>query len=149
MIDYAGFFHIGIVVKDMAQGMNDMSRRFGVTFPEAREASVKMRYRGEEQQVSVKFVYSREGPVYIELLEAVPGTVWENTGIHHLGVFCDGMEDEVQKLVADGYTHEGASLGADGSLQGAQYITNDSGVRLEFQRGETREQFRKMLGLAG
>ena len=149
MIDYAGFFHIGIVVKDMATGMADMSRRFGVTFPEAREANVKMRYLGEEQQVSVKFVYSREGPVYIELLEAVPGTVWENAGIHHLGVFCDGMEDEVQKLVADGYTHEGASLGADGSLQGAQYITNDSGVRLEFQRGETREQFRKMLGLAG
>ncbi len=147
MIDYEGFFHIGIVVKDMAQGMKDMSRRFGVTFPDAREANVRMRYRGEEQQVSVKFVYSREGPVYIELLEAVPGTVWETIGIHHLGVFCDHMEDEVSKLVADGYTHEGASLGADGSLQGAQYITNDSGVRLEFQRGEFREQFMKMLGL--
>ena len=147
MIDYAGFFHIGIVVKDMATGMADMSRRFGVTFPEAREANVKMRYLGVDQQVAVKFVYSREGPVYIELLEAVPGTVWENPGIHHLGVFCDGMEDEVNKLVADGYTHEAASFGADGSLQGAQYITNDSGIRLEFQRGETREQFRKMLGL--
>ena len=147
MIDYAGFFHIGIVVKDMAQGMKDMSRRFGVTFPEAREANVTMRYRGEDQKVSVKFVYSREGPVYIELLEAVPGTVWENLGIHHLGVFCDHMEDEISKLVADGYTHEGASLGADGSFQGAQYITNESGVRLEFQRGEFREQFMKMLGL--
>ena len=149
MIDYAGFFHIGIVVEDMNTGMADMARRFGVTFPEARQANVRMRYRDEEQQVSVKFVYSREGPVYIELLEAVPGTVWETVGIHHLGVFCDHMEDEIGKLVDDGYTHEGASLGADGSFQGAQYITNGSGVRLEFQRGEFREQFMKMLGLAG
>ena len=147
MIDYEGFFHIGIVVKDMAEGMKDMSRRFGCTFKEPREANVRMRYLGEEQQVAVKFVYSNEGPVYIELLEAVPGSVWENVGIHHLGVFCDHMEDEISKLVADGYTHEGASLGADGSLQGAQYMTNDSGVRLEFQRGEFREQFMKMLGL--
>ena len=149
MYEYSDFFHIGIVVADMKAGMDDMSRRFAVTFPDAREANVRMRWRGEEQQVTVKFVYSREGPPYIELLEAVPGTVWEATGIHHLGVFCNGMEGEIDRLVADGYTHEGASLGADGSLQGAQYITNNSGVRLEFQRGEFREQFMKMLGLSG
>ena len=147
MIDYKGFFHIGIVVTEMQAGMDDMSRRFGVTFPDARDANVKIRYQGEDQQVGVKFVYSREGPVYIELIEAVPGTVWEKIGIHHLGVFCDHMEDEIAKLEADGYTHEAASIGADGSFQGAQYITNDSGVRLEFQRGEFREQFMKMLGL--
>ena len=149
MIDYEGFFHIGIVVKEMSQGITDMSRRFGLTFKEPREANVRMRYSGEEQQIAVKFCFSNEGPIFIELLEAVPGTVWEKVGIHHMGVFCDHMEDEVAKLVAEGYTHEGASLGADGSFQGAQYITNDSGVRLEFQRGEIREQFMKMLGLTG
>lgn len=149
MIEYEGFFHIGIVVDDMESGMADISRRFGVTFPEPRNANVRIRYNGEEQQVAVKFVYSRQGPPYLELIEAVPGTVWETIGIHHLGVFCDHMEVEVEKLVSEGYVHEAASLGPDGSLQGAQYIVNGKGVRLEFQRGEFREQFLKMLGLKG
>ena len=147
MIEYEGFFHIGIVVEDMQRGMDDIARRFAVTFPDARDANVRIRYGDEEQQVAVKFVYSREGPPYLELIEAVPGTVWEKVGIHHLGVFCDAMENEIEKLVSEGYTHEAASLGPDNSLQGAQYITNNSGVRLEFQRGEFREQFLKMLGL--
>ncbi len=148
MIEYEGLFHIGVIVADMNRGMADIARRFGVEFPDPREANVRVRYRGVESQVAVKFAYSMQGPPYIELIEGVPGTVWEaSTGsrIHHLGVFCNNIEDEIAKLESEGYTYEAASLGADGSMQGAQYINNDSLVRLELIRGETRDGFMKML----
>ncbi len=148
MIEYEGLFHIGIIVADMNRGMADIARRFGVAFPDPREANVRVRYRGVESQVPVKFAYSMQGPPYIELIESVPGTVWEASSgsrIHHLGVFCDNIEDEIAKLESEGFTYEAASLGADGSMQGAQYINNETLVRLELIRGETRDGFMKML----
>lgn len=149
MIEYEGLFHIGIIVADMNRGIEDISRRFGCKFPEPRMANVSVRHRGVVSQVGVKFAYSRQGPPYIELIEGVPGTVWEaassGSRIHHLGVFCDNIEDEIAKLEREGFTYEAASLGPDGSMQGAQYINNDSLVRLELIRGETREGFMKML----
>ena len=144
MIEYDGIFHMGIIVPEIHRGIEDLSRRFGATFPEPREAQVTVRYQGKESKVPVKFVYSRQGPPYIEIIQAVPGTVWEaNAGsrIHHIGVFCDDIEDEIAKLQSEGYAYEAASLGPDGSMQGAQYINNDLGVRLELIRGETRQAF--------
>ena len=149
MIEYEGLFHIGVIVADMNKGLEDIARRFGASFPDPRDAQVSIRYKGEVQSVPVKFAYSRQGPPYIEVIQAVPGTVWEaNAGsrIHHLGVFCDNVEDEIARLESEGYTYEGASLGPDGkSLAGAQYINNESGIRLELLAGETREGFMKML----
>lgn len=148
MIEYEGLFHIGIIVPDMTRGMADIARRFGCAFPDPREANVRVRYRGVESQVGVKFAYSMQGPPYIELIESVPGTVWEapaGSRIHHLGVFCDNIEDEIGKLESEGFTYEAASLGPDGSMQGAQYINSDTLVRLELIRGETRDGFMKML----
>ena len=149
MIEYEGLFHIGVIVPDMSKGLEDIARRFGASFPDPRDAQVSIRYRGEVQSVPVKFAYSQQGPPYIEVIQAVPGTVWEATSgsrIHHLGVFCNNVEDEIGRLEAEGYTYEGASLGADGvSLAGAQYINNDSGIRLELLAGEMREGFIKML----
>ncbi|MFN0096019.1 MAG: VOC family protein [Dehalococcoidia bacterium] len=148
MIEYEGLFHIGIIVPDMSRGMSDIARRFGCEFPDPRQANVTVRYRGTESQVAVKFAYSIQGPPYIELIESVPGTVWEapsGSRIHHLGVFCDNIEDEIAKLQKDGFQYEAASLGPDGSMQGAQYINSETLVRLELIRGETREGFLKML----
>ena len=32
-MNYDDLFHIGIIVPDMAQGMAEIAKRFGVTFP--------------------------------------------------------------------------------------------------------------------
>ena len=148
MIEYEGLFHIGIIVPDMSRGMADIARRFGCEFPDPRDANVRVRYRGVESQVAVKYAYSMQGPPYIELIQSVTGTVWEapsGSRIHHLGVFCNNIEDEIAKLESEGFTYEAASLGPDGSMQGAQYINSDTLVRLELIRGETRDGFMKML----
>lgn len=148
MIEYEGLFHIGIIVPDMSRGMADIARRFGCEFPDPRQANVTVRYRGVESQVPVKFAYSMQGPPYIELIESVPGTVWEapsGSRIHHLGVFCNNLEEEIAKLEKEGFHYEAASLGPDKSLQGAQYINSETLVRLELIRGETRDGFLKML----
>lgn len=148
MIDFSDFFHVGVIVPDIRTGIDDIARRFGATFGDPRQANVRVRYRGAEQQVPVTFVYSRQGPPFIEIIQAVPGTVWEagaGSRIHHLGVFVNNIEDEIGRLQAEGYEYEAASLGADGSMQGAQYINNDSQIRLELIRGETRDAFLNAL----
>jgi hypothetical protein len=148
VIEYEGLFHIGVIVPDMQRGLEDIARRFGASFPEPRQAQVRVRYRGAETQVPVTFAYSRQGPPYIEVIQAVPGTVWAagaGSRIHHLGVFVNDIEDEIGRLQAEGFEYEAASLGQDGSMQGAQYINNDLGIRLELIRGETRDMFLNML----
>jgi hypothetical protein len=148
MIDFSDFFHVGVIVPDIRKGIDDIARRFGASFGEPRKANVRVRYRGVDQQVPVTFVYSRQGPPFIEIIEAVPGTVWEagaGSRIHHLGVFVNNIEDEIGRLQAEGYEYEAASLGADGSMQGAQYINNELQIRLELIRGETRDAFLNAL----
>ncbi len=44
--------------------------------------------------------YSKQGPPYLELLEQMPGTIWAETGLHHLGVWADDVLADAEQLVA-------------------------------------------------
>ncbi len=141
-MNYDDLFHIGIIVPDMAQGMAEIAKRFGVTFPRPPGTSeVIVRTAAGEAKVGVQAVYTAEGPPYLELIEGVAGTVWEageGSRIHHLGAFVDDIEDEVQRLTAEGAELE-ATLDIRGGLLAVSYVNSALGVRQELLPATMRE----------
>ena len=98
MVKFEDVFHIGIIVPNMEAGMEEISSRFGVTWPRPPGAAeVLARTKEGTGPLSSRFVYSAEGPPWFELIEAVPGTVWaaQASNIHHIGAFVDDMDAEI------------------------------------------------------
>ena len=141
-MNYDDMFHIGIIVPDITEGMAEIAKRFGVTFPRPPGGSeVVVRTAAGETRVLVKGVYSAEGPPYLELIEGVAGTVYEageGSRIHHLGAFVDDIDDEVQRLTAEGADLE-ATVDIRGGLLAVSYVNSALGVRQELLPASMRE----------
>ncbi|HCV00925.1 MAG: hypothetical protein CL897_04515 [Dehalococcoidia bacterium] len=145
MINYDDVFHIGIIVPEIESGMAEISKRFGASWPRPPgAANVRVRTKAGVQVLSSRFAYTAEGPPYIELIEAVPGTVWEagkGSRIHHLGAFVDDLDEEISRLTAEGAELEMATVDEDGKrVLGVSYINSDLGVRLELLPSSGRER---------
>ena len=141
---YEDFFHVGIIVPDLEAGLAEIAKRFGVTFPDpppTSGADVLVRTAAGEMRAEVIGVYSAEGPPYLEVIKAVPGTVWEageGSRIHHLGAFVDDLDDEVARLRAEGVELE-ATLDVGGGMMAVSYLNSALGVRQELLPGSLRE----------
>ncbi len=141
---YEDLFHVGIIVPDLETGLAEIANRFGVTFPDpppTSGADVLVKTSAGEMRAEVIGVYSAEGPPYLEVIRAVPGTVWEATEgsrIHHLGAFVDDLDDEVARLKAEGFDVE-ATLDVGGGMMAVSYMNSALGVRQELLPGHMRE----------
>lgn len=134
-------YHLGIVVPDIDRGMEEIGRRFNVTFPPHLPIEVDLTVGRREFHLSTRFVYSREGPPYIELFQGVPDSPFalprDGSGIHHLGIFVDDMAAEVARLKALGTELELHDIGIDGQPRGVAFF-NSLGVRQELVSSESR-----------
>ncbi len=151
-MNYDDFFHVGIIVPEIEAGMREIARRFGVSFPRPPGLSeVIARTAAGEAKVGVLGAYTAEGPPYLELIQAVPGTVWEagaGSRIHHLGAFVDDLDDEVARLRAEGAELE-ATLDLTGGVLAVSYINSALGVRQELLPATMREGMLANLRGAG
>ena len=144
MLNYNDVFHVGIIVPEIEQGMEEIAKRFRETWPRPPgEANVRVRTKAGVSVLSSRFAYTAEGPPWLELIEAVPGTVWEageGSRIHHLGAFVDDLDGEIERLTAEGADLEMTTVAEDGSrVLGVSYINSALGVRLELLPSSSRE----------
>lgn len=103
-------YHIGIVVEDINQAMQDFTESVGVRWPVESmpdEASmVEVWTSAGTREVPFRAVYSSDGPVRLELVAAVEGTIW-HTGspgdAHHLGYWSDDLEATAAELETKGF----------------------------------------------
>ena len=149
MVKFEDVFHIGIIVPNMESGMEEISSRFGVTWPRPPGAAeVLARTKEGTGPLSSRFVYSAEGPPWFELIEAVPGTVWaaQASNIHHIGAFVDDMDAEIERLIAEGNELEMETVDDQGNRVSVSYINSDLNVRLEILPAAMREGMMTMLG---
>lgn len=97
--------HVGFVVPDLGAACRETGSALGLTW-----ARVRSRVAGvttPEGAVDVPFVvtYSQQGPPYVELIEAVPGTLWtqERSGEpHHLGFWSEDVSETSRRLSGHG-----------------------------------------------
>lgn len=108
MLELADVFHTGMLVSDLHAGMREVGAALGVAWTAVGDRELPVRGRDGTTTVRLRFVYSRQGPHRIELIEVAPGSLWDPadvdapSGAHHLGVWCDDLVAGARALEAQG-----------------------------------------------
>lgn len=125
-------YHVGIVVPALEPAMAQFSAAAGVTWGRVQRFPAEFASPSGTRTYEQTFVLSLEGPPYIELLVQVPGSVWERTGLHHLGMWSDDVAGESADLEERGCAWQAAILDGSGRRAGGCYHhLPDLDVRIE------------------
>ena len=99
-------YHTGIVVEDIEQSMRDFADAVGVVWQSPGAAEVQIWTPEGTRDVPFVAVYSKGGPVLLELVQAIEDTIW-HTGspgdVHHLGYWADDVEATAAELDGKGF----------------------------------------------
>ncbi len=142
MVNYDDLFHVGIIVPNIQKGMQELSSRFGVTWPRKPSTSQTLiRTKEGTSPITISGVYSTEGPPWFEVFEAVPGSLWaaQSSNIHHMGFFVDNLDDEIERLVAEGNELEMEAVDENGNRISGCYLSTELNIRLEIVDASLRE----------
>jgi methylmalonyl-CoA/ethylmalonyl-CoA epimerase len=108
---FAGLHHIGFIVKDVQQTMQDLSSLGLGPFEQAPMGNIaKRELRGKQVNADSDVWFTDLGKVKLELVQPLEGESLqretlerEGEGIEHLGFFVDNLEAEVDRLVLQGW----------------------------------------------
>jgi catechol 2,3-dioxygenase-like lactoylglutathione lyase family enzyme len=101
---HTDLFHTGIVVDDLDAAKEEFGRLLGVTWLEG-GGKVRMVTAVGESRVVTKYAVSAEGPHHVELVQSVPGTLYEANGsnrAHHVGYWVDDVQAVSAALARNG-----------------------------------------------
>lgn len=104
-------YHTGFVVAELVPAMAEMSDVFGTTWTEVEEWPVRLRTPDGVVEGTLRFAYTLGTAPHLELLEPVPGTVWDRPtqpgagmgAVHHVGVWAEDFVATSERLVGAGY----------------------------------------------
>lgn len=149
MVTTGDVFHTGFVVRDIDAGIAELTAVFGATWTDVEER--EMRLRGPEGPLrpTLRFAYTREGPHRLELLEAVPGTLWEappegvggTLAAHHIGVWCDDVAGTSRQLISSGSPRLATYDGEGEDAVGFAYHRLATGALIELVDSSRRPAF--------
>ncbi|MEU7145305.1 VOC family protein [Nocardia sp. NPDC046473] len=122
-------YHIGIVVADLDKAMAELGK-IGLEWHAPTRNDSDVFSNGETTHVQPWMTYSKQGPPYLELLEQMPGTIWSEPGLHHLGIWADDVPAESKRLTAEGLPLLISSHDNTTDSPSCYHQTSD-GVRLE------------------
>lgn len=111
MIDMTEAFHIGVRVVDLDAAISDLSAALDIQWasPRTHEEQPIWTPTAGTEGVPLRYCYSIEGPLHIELLESSGGSFWDGSdqpGNHHVGVWVDDVAAEADRLISQGWTLE-------------------------------------------
>jgi len=92
--------HLGIVVDDVDSAVHHLDEVYGITVRMLAESRYVCRIDGNQHSTVQRLGLTTDGPPYLELLRAVPGsTVWRaEPGIHHLGFVVEDLPQASRQL---------------------------------------------------
>lgn len=128
-------YHVGIVVPDLEEGLARLTELFGVTWGPIVEVEALpiQDASGRELEVPNRLCYSTSAP-HLELIEEVPGTVWEcndYSNLHHIGFWSESLTDASARFSASQCPLQ--ICGRDGSAAPVTfaYHRDPLGIRIE------------------
>jgi hypothetical protein len=124
-------FHVGLVVRDVAEAMDEMTRALGLTWGRIQRRELTMESPAGPVLLDVCYAYSLDGPPYMELIEQRPGSVFAEVGLHHIGVWTENPGAESARLDALGWPRETVILTADGTWGGGLFHSALDTLRVE------------------
>jgi len=133
-------YHVGIVVPDIEVAKEHLGELLGLSWGpvihvDAFDARAFDAEGGNGTDIVVPntLCYSTEAP-HIELVEEVPGTVWEcneHSNLHHIGVWTDALPEDSANYAELRCPLQLCGRDADGGLQQFAYHRDPLGVRIE------------------
>jgi hypothetical protein len=110
MLRLANAFHTGVVVRDVDEAIAEYAAAFTTGWTSVERRELALRGPDGAFRLSVRVAYSVEGPHRIELIDSVPGTMWESpsnakvgvTAAHHTGFWSDDVAAESRALSVAG-----------------------------------------------
>ena len=131
----ARVFHAGFVVRDFEGAMKRLGAALRIDWAKPLEAPpMRLGTRdGEIEVPGMRLTYSVQ-PMHVELIEAVPGTLWEaDTGLrgHHVGLWTDDLAGESRRLEGLGFPLHTHAIDEAGALTTFAYHATDFGLYLE------------------
>jgi hypothetical protein len=124
-------YHVGLVVEHIEDAQEELERVLGVSWGRVQRKTLRLETLGGPKDVDVAYVYTLEGPPYLEVIEQRVGTVFEPLGLHHLGLWTDDSAGESARFEHEGCPRESVILKPDGSWSGGLFHGTRSGLRLE------------------
>lgn len=104
-LDPRSFYHHGIVVTDLDSAVRKFGTETGLTFEEPTSVQQTIRTPQGTRDVEFRLAYSAEGPVHVELVQQIPGTLWvtdQPAVLHHLGYWSEDIASDGESLAAGG-----------------------------------------------
>ena len=128
-------YHVGIVVPDVEAAMAHFTDLLGITWgPVVETEAFPVREGdGTDRIVPNTLCYSTEPP-YLELVQEVPGTVWEcneHSNLHHIGVWVDALPADSATYTELRCPLQLCGRDDDGALVQFAYHRDPLGVRIE------------------
>lgn len=138
-------YHVAYVVPDLLTAMDTMGRRLQVTWatPFQMSTGFETADGGTDDHVT-RFAMSTQGPLHVELIQAVadPSSIFAQPaagGHHHVGVFAERWRDELARLIDDGMVLERTGSGVGFAHD------PDTGLRIEVVSAKGRPYFERIL----
>ncbi len=129
----ADLYHTGLVVEDLDEARSRLTELAGYRWGPTAGGDTPVITADGERVLPMRIVYSADEP-RIELVQAMPGTIWMPTGagVHHLGYWSDDVDADMASLVDRGLTVEARAPSPEGSTLWA-YCNGggDTGPRIE------------------
>jgi catechol 2,3-dioxygenase-like lactoylglutathione lyase family enzyme len=125
-------YHIALIVEDLERATSELSAGLGLTWAKVQRRDVTRHTDDGRHDVEFAFVYSLQGPPYMELIEQRrDDPLLAELGLHHIGVWCDDDRPaESARLEGLGFPLESVNVGADGAWTGGLYH-QVGGLRVE------------------
>ncbi len=142
MIRYEDIHHIAFVAADLHRGMEEVGEVYGVTWTTPRHLDLNVRDANGDRPIKLSVVYSQQGPLFLEVLQAVPDSVWALTPgsqLHHIGVHVEDVNAEIERLEGLGQALEAAGVGPDGRTGSWAYLQSPQAMRVEIMDVSGRE----------
>ena len=132
--DITSPFHVGYIVADVDEAMAQLSAATGVTWHPPQVFSLDINMGSERVGFDVRFTYSKEGPVQLEVAEGPAGTLWDVDdygGPNHNGHWTNDLVGDIDRLTAGGFDLLYSGAGDDPGPQGFAMLQAPSGMRVE------------------
>jgi hypothetical protein len=124
-------YHTCLVVERVEAAMEDLGALHPGGWAKLQEAEILMNRQGSVETANARFSYSMgEGP-HLELVERVPGTVWdvEPGSLHHTGYWVSDLGEAAGHLEARGWVCEVSGGATDRPI--FTYHVSPAGARVE------------------
>lgn len=151
-------YHVGYVVSDLSDAMDRLGRRLGLRWTDVVRVDGAFVGPAGASAVSMELVYSTNGGAKTELIQELPGTLWDlqatsarrrdSTGVaaddialHHLGYWTDRLAHDSDDLARRGHPRL-MTAGKDVARPRVMaYHTGDGGVHTELVDAAARDAF--------